>query len=128
MTRGIMVVAALALAGCAPVLTQRIEGVVTADGAPLPSGEVRLVSGKESNTCLGKKPLKAPVRAVAFSLEREVEGGPDKIQRDGLCIKDAGIWTLAWHSVYGPAPETLSFACNRESGQWTCKANGLTSN
>ena len=128
MTRLFVLWVALACAGCAQQLAQQVNGVVTVEGRPLPSGEVRLASGKDSTTCLGPS-AKARVAEGQFSLEREVEvaDGDKDAQRDGLCIKDGGIWQLVWHSVYKPAPKTLAFTCNKENQRWTCKANGLES-
>ena len=121
-------VAGLALAGCTTQLTQHVEGNLTTESLPVASTEVRLSSGKDSNTCLGPS-LSAAVTGGSFSFDRPVQIGRFSVeeQKDTLCIKDEGVWLLAWHSSYGPAPEHLTFACNKTAGHWTCKANGLES-
>jgi hypothetical protein len=120
---------AILLAGCDYTGPQLVVGSLTVDGNPLMDGKVRLVSGDHAECASGT--LSTPVTNGRFELRRTVEYGRLGVivQNDTLCIYEGQTWVKAWHSVYGPASETLTFDCRKDAmSGWACTGDGLESN
>ena len=50
------------------------------------------------------------------------------VQKDTLCILEGQKWHAIWRGIYGPAPQAMTFVCNRNrENTWKCTMNGLES-
>jgi hypothetical protein len=119
-----------ALSGCDTMskqIDQKVAGVMHANGQPGQGLSVRLQSG--GSNCDSNSLSFTTDANGAFSGARKVDVGKLAVivQNDTLCVLEGQSWRVAWFGTYGPAPDALSFRCNRDANGWKCTMNGLES-
>ena len=121
--------ALLGLAGCSNYteFTQNASGTLRVGGTFASGVDVAIIQGTSGPSCVNPTVFSTTGPNGQFSGSRTAVTGKFAVivQHDTLCIREAGMWRMAWSGIYGPAPESVVFLCSKQASSWQCTLNNM---